>query len=66
MKYKNLLGKTKNDILDKFGDEFNYYRSSTWTYIIEQKWYRSKTLYLFFDEKDIVYKVDVKNQYFFW
>lgn len=69
MKYKeidNLIGKTKNEIIEQLGDEFNYYRSSIWTYLILKSWYKKKILFIFFNKKDCVYKIQVKNEYFFW
>lgn len=55
-----LVGKTKNEILDLLGDEFNFYPENVWYYVLSRNWYgRKKVLYLEFED-DIVTRKSIR------
>lgn len=59
--YYYLIGKTKFQIKEELGDEFNFYPSSIWTYQIKKSWFgRKHILILFFDE-DLLKKIEIKK-----
>ncbi|CAA7197167.1 MULTISPECIES: hypothetical protein [Chryseobacterium] len=59
--YKHLLGKNKKQIIEEFGQEFNYYHSDTWSYTLNEGWFGiCKVLFLFF-EKNKVQKIETKK-----
>lgn len=52
-----LIGKTKEEILDLLGDEFNFYPESVWRYLLSKSWYgRKKILYLEFEDDIVIRK----------
>ena len=52
-----LLGKTKDEIIDLLGDEFNFYPESIWHYVLSKTWYgRKKVLYIEFEEGIVIHK----------
>ncbi len=62
--YQHLLGKTKGQIMEEMEQEFNFYPSDIWTYIIATNWFgRKKILIIFFNDEDLVVNVFIKNMY---
>ena len=60
--YNNLLSKSKKEILEVLGDEFNYYPSNLWCYFFKKDWLgRKMYLFLFFEE-DSVKKIEIKRK----
>ena len=60
---KILLNKSKNEILNLLGFEFNDSNSNIWTYYINEKWIffnSKKYLSIFFDKEGLVYKINYK------
>lgn len=50
----HLIGLSKKEILQKLGDEFNFYPDKKWVYILKKYWWgKSKKLYIEFDENDV-------------
>ncbi len=62
-KYKHLLNKEKSEILLILGQEFNFYPSNIWTYIIHQNWWGKKTILFVFFEEDKVVKIKINKRY---
>ncbi|MDX8569364.1 hypothetical protein OZ668_15290 [Elizabethkingia sp. HX XZB] len=63
--YNNLLGKTKKEIIESLGEEFNYYPDNLWVYEIYRSWWGKKTVLLLnFDEEGILKKINIKVFYF--
>ncbi len=55
-KYNHLIGKSKKEILDEMGNQFNHYPASTWTYQIKIDWLgRKKILVLYFDDHSVTH-----------
>jgi hypothetical protein len=51
-KYSYLLNKSKNDIIDEMGEEFNFYQQNVWSYILKISWFgRKKYCFCFLKEK---------------
>ncbi len=49
--YIHLLGKTKKEIIQEMGDEYNHYPAETWTYLLKRNWLRQrKILILYFGD----------------
>lgn len=58
-KYSYLMGKSKKEITELLGQDFNYYPADVWFYILSKSWLgRIKALLLYFkDEKVCVIKI---------
>lgn len=53
-KHNNLLNKSKNEIIEEMGQEFNFYHQNVWIYILKISWFgRKKIMLLFFKEKKV-------------
>ena len=61
--YNHLIGKTKKEVLEELGYEFNFYPSEVWSYILHTSWYGRKTVLLLFFDNENVKKIDIKKQY---
>ena len=54
-----LIGLTRKEVLEKLGDEFNFYPDKQWVYTLKKYWWgRKKKLHLEFNEEG-----KVINQY---
>lgn len=62
-KFKYLIGKTKKEVSEELGQDFNFYPADFWFYILSKNWLgRIKILLLYFkDEK--VYEIKIKITY---
>ena len=58
-----LTGKSKKQILDEFGHEFNYYPSNIWTYEIGSSWLGRRKFLIIEFEKDIAKTIKIKTCY---
>lgn len=61
--FKHLLGKSKTEVLEQFGQEFNYYPSEIWTYILQTNFWGRKTVLIVFFENEIVKRILIKKCY---
>lgn len=59
--YNHLVGKTKKEVLEELGYEFNFYPSEVWSYILHTSWYGRKTVLLLFFDNENVKKIDIKK-----
>lgn len=49
------IGLTKKQILEKLGDQFNFYPDNEWRYTLKKYWWgRKKKLFLEFDKEEKV------------
>ncbi|MFC4686800.1 hypothetical protein ACFO4P_07605 [Epilithonimonas pallida] len=63
IEHLSLVGKTKSEIIDLLGDDFNFYPDDIWYYIISKTWYgRKKILYIEFED-DIVIRKSIVSMY---
>lgn len=61
----DLINKNKSEVIKILGNGLNYYHLDTWVYLLDCKWWeRKKKLYIYFDEKNQVYLVKIKLQFF--
>ncbi|MDH6250916.1 hypothetical protein M2347_000643 [Chryseobacterium sp. H1D6B] len=61
--YKYLLDKTRAQVEKEMGQEFNFYQSDVWTYLLEVKWIcRKKILIVEFKNNKAV-KIKIKKVY---
>ena len=60
---QNLLGKDKKEILSELGQEFNFYPSEVWTYVLHTNWFGRKTALLLFFEDEVVKGIKIKKYY---
>jgi|GEM_PF-599580 len=56
-----LLGKSKKDILNELGDEFNFYPNNIWTYTLKKCWYGKKKILFLYFEKECIIKIYIRN-----
>lgn len=60
-----LKGKTKKEIIEEMGHEFNYFPHNIWTYLISKNWFgRKRYIILKFKDEmvsDAVYKSSFKK-----
>ncbi|SIS85092.1 hypothetical protein SAMN05421785_103199 [Chryseobacterium gambrini] len=61
--YQHLLGKNKIQLINDFGQEFNYYPDNIWTYIIKTGWMGSKSVLILFFKDDVVSTIKIKTFY---
>lgn len=59
--YKNLIGKTKKEVLLEIGFEFNHYPDDTWTYLIKNNWLGVKTFLIIYFYQNTVKEVKTKK-----
>ena len=61
---EDLLTKTKKEVIQQLGQQFNYYPSSTWFYVIWSFcWWRHKVLYITYDQCEKVIAVKIVTKY---
>lgn len=62
--YHHLIGKSKKQILEELGQQFNYTPSNIWNYVLVTKGFfcKKKVLFLFF-EYDTVFRIKIKKGY---
>lgn len=53
-KFDHLIGKSKNEVLDILGDQFNIHYENEWTYLFKNNILTNIKLRIFFDHKNIV------------
>lgn len=52
--YDFLLNKSKAQVLKLMGEEFNFYPSNSWTYILETgRFYRKTVMFIFFENENV-------------
>ncbi|NML72457.1 hypothetical protein HHL23_22150 [Chryseobacterium sp. RP-3-3] len=62
-KYSDLMGKSKKEITELPGQDFNYYPADFWFYTLSKNWLgRIKALLLYFKEEK-VYEIKIKTTY---
>ncbi|WP_336664990.1 hypothetical protein [Elizabethkingia meningoseptica] len=62
--YNHLLGKTKKEIINILGEEFNYYPDILWIYEINRTWWGKKTvLLLSFNQEETLEKINTKTYF---
>jgi len=59
----DFLGMTKENLILKMGDGFNFYPDRVWTYLVKVGFLRKKTYLVIFFENDIVIQVKFKKKY---
>ena len=59
--FQHLLGKSKAELLEELGQDFNYYPSEIWTYTLHTNFFGRKILLLLFFENDVVKIIKSKN-----
>lgn len=60
-RYSHLIGKNKKQVIEELGDEFNFYPSKTWTYVVKKDWIGRKYILTIFFEEEIVVKLKIKK-----
>jgi hypothetical protein len=61
--YNYLVGKSKKEVLQEMGQEFNFWPSDVWTYTLSRIWIiKSKVLFVYF-KNDKVLEIKIKNYY---
>jgi hypothetical protein len=61
--YQHLLGKSKNQIKKEMEEEFNFFPSDVWTYILDTSWFGRKRVLVILFSNDAVKKVFIKKIY---
>lgn len=60
----HLKGLTKNEVLEKLGDEFNFYPDRKWVYTLKKYWWGKKqNLVLEFNDEDKVISQHIISTY---
>jgi hypothetical protein len=60
--YNYLIGKSKKEILQEMGEEYNFLPADIWTYTLKKVLIKSRVLFLFFED-DKVLNIKIKNCY---
>lgn len=58
-KYHHLIGKSKKLITEELGQEFNYYPSNVWSYLLKKSWWGNKTYLIVYFKNDEVDRVRI-------
>lgn len=58
-----LFGKSKKEIVEELGQEFNYYPERIWTFQIKKYWWGQKRFLILYFEEEKVVKVKMKRVY---
>lgn len=61
--FQHLIGKDKKEVLAELGQEFNFYPSEIWTYILHTSCFGRKTVLLLFFENEVLKKINIKKYY---
>ncbi|WP_223608313.1 hypothetical protein [Chryseobacterium sp. OSA05B] len=61
--YTDLIGLTKKDLIEKMGDEFNFYPDSVWIYFLNKNFFGRKTYLIISFEGEIVKNVEARKAY---
>ncbi|HFK5512723.1 hypothetical protein BAZ12_15570 [Elizabethkingia miricola] len=65
VKYNNLVGKSKNEVIQELGEGFNYYPDNYWFYDMKKSWWGKKTtLLLIFGKDRRVETMSIKTYFF--
>ncbi|MGC4128509.1 MAG: hypothetical protein QM564_02895 [Bergeyella sp.] len=63
-KTESLIGLSKKEVVERLGDDFNFYPAKEWIYTLKKYWWgQSKKLYLEFDKEDKVIRQYTKRSY---
>ncbi len=62
-KYHYLLGKDRKQVMDELGDEFNFYPSEVWKYILDRNWLGGKTILILYFKDNKVVELKIKKYY---
>ena len=61
--FQHLLDKNKAEVLAELGQEFNFFPSYKWTYILNTNYFGRKTVLLIFFENEIVKSFKIKKYF---
>lgn len=61
--FQHLIDKDKAHVLAELGQEFNFYPSELWTYILHTNYFGRKTVLLLYFEYEIVERIKIKKYY---
>lgn len=61
--YQHLVGRSKNEIMEEMGDEFNFPPLDLWTYLLKRTWYGEKKVLVIVFENNRAVKVTIKRMY---
>lgn len=61
--YPDLIGLTKKDLIEKIGDEFNFYPDTIWIYLLNKNFFGRKTYLVIRFDDETVKHVTVKKTY---
>lgn len=61
--YDDLLGITKQDLIVKIGDEFNFYPDNIWIYLLHKNFFGRKTFLVIYFENNVIIKFKIKKTY---
>jgi len=65
VKYNNLVGKTKNEVIQELGEGFNYYPDNYWFYDMKRScWGRKTAILLIFGKDGRVKTMSIKTYFF--
>lgn len=63
IQYNDLPGKTKKEVIDRLGDEFNFYPDPIWIYLLHRNFFGRKTYLVIYFEHHMVIRVKIKKTY---
>lgn len=61
--YNSFIGKYKDQIIEEFGQDFNFYSSDVWFYEIEKNWLGRKTYLLILFKNQTVNEIKIKKSW---
>ncbi len=61
--YSSFIGKTKTEIMEELGHDFNYYPSNIWTYEISKNWLGKRKFLLITFENEIAKNIKIQSCY---
>ncbi|HCA08930.1 MAG TPA: hypothetical protein DEO71_17285 [Chryseobacterium sp.] len=61
--YSELIGMTKNELLNTMGDDFNFYPDAVWIYLLDKNFLGRKTFLIVRFDQNIIVKTEIKKAY---
>ncbi|WP_156907098.1 hypothetical protein [Epilithonimonas caeni] len=58
---QELIGRSKSEILDRLGAEFNFFPSDEWSYEVERRWFYFRTILTLHFEDDVCTSVNYRT-----
>ncbi|HCA08927.1 MULTISPECIES: hypothetical protein [unclassified Chryseobacterium] len=63
IQYNDLPGKTKKEVIELLGDEFNFYPDNIWIYLLHRNFFGRKTYLVIYFENNTATHMKIRKTY---